>query len=212
TAEVGLRYSNVRRSLGAVDDEKGTAATAVLTTNTFEGRTVPQLRGTFDFGFALPPHASIWSRTAIGAARGDRTDSAANFYFGAFGNNYVDHKDEQRYREYQSLPGLEINEAGGRNFVKSLVEWTVPPVRFSRAGTPGFYLTWVRPSVFVSGLVTNLDARAARRKVTNAGAQLDFRLSALSSLDLTLSVGGAVAFTDGSRPRREAMISLKVLR
>jgi hypothetical protein len=96
--------------------------------------------------------------------------------------------------------------------VKSLVEWTVPPVRFSRAGTPGFYLTWVRPSVFVSGLVTNLDARAARRTITNAGAQLDFRLSALSSLDLTLSVGGAVAFTDGSRPRREAMIlACKVL-
>ena len=48
--------------------------------------------------------------------------------------------------------------------------------------------------------------------MTNAGGQLDFRLSALSSLDLTLSVGGAVALEDGSRPRREAMISLRVLR
>jgi hypothetical protein len=34
----------------------------------------------------------------------------------------------------------------------------------------------------------------------------------LSVLDMTLSVGGAVAFEDGHQPRREAMISLKVLR
>jgi len=66
--------------------------------------------------------------------------------------------------------------------------------------------------VFVGGLVTNLDSAPVRRTITNTGAQLDFRLSALSSLDLTLSVGGAVAFEDGSRPRREAMVSLKVLR
>jgi hypothetical protein len=172
-----------------------------------------KVRGRYDVGAQLPlGHSSVWVRNAAGFSPQNRAEPFANFYFGAFGNNYVDHKDEQRYREYQSLPGLEINEAGGRNFVKSVVEWTVPPVRFSRAGTPGFYLTWVRPSVFVGGLMTNLDARAVRRTVTNAGAQLDFRFSALSSLDLTLSVGGAVAFTDRSRPRREAMISLKVLR
>ena len=70
----------------------------------------------------------------------------------------------------------------------------------------------MRPSVFASGLVTNLDAAAIRRTVSDVGGQLDFRLSMLSTLDLTLSVGGAVAFEDGVAPRREAMISLKVLR
>ena len=44
------------------------------------------------------------------------------------------------------------------------------------------------------------------------GGQLDFRLNMLSTLDLTLSVGGAIAFEEGVSPRREAMISLKVLR
>jgi hypothetical protein len=34
----------------------------------------------------------------------------------------------------------------------------------------------------------------------------------LSVLDMTLSAGGAIAFEDGHRPRREAMISLKILR
>jgi hypothetical protein len=208
-----LSYTNVRSSLGNVDQEKGQRWSLVVREDVVAETLFTKVRGRYDIGLQLPlAHSSIWVRNAAGFSPQSRIEPFANFYFGAFGNNYVDHKDEQRYREYQSLPGLEINEAGGRNFVKSLVEWTVPPVRFSRAGTPGFYLTWVRPSVFVSGLVTNLDARAARRKVTNAGGQLDFRLSALSSLDLTLSVGGAIAFTDGSRPRREAMVSLKVLR
>ena len=208
-----LSYTNVRSSLGNVDQEKGQRWTLAVREDVVASTLFTKVRGRYDVGVQLPlGHSSIWVRNAAGFSPQNRDEPFANFYFGAFGNNYVDHKDEQRYREYQSLPGLEINEAGGRNFVKSVVEWTVPPVRFSRAGTPGFYLTWVRPSVFVGGLMTNLDARAVRRTITNTGAQLDFRLSALSSLDLTLSVGGAVAFENGSRARREAMVSLKVLR
>jgi hypothetical protein len=92
------------------------------------------------------------------------------------------------------------------------MEWNLPPVYFRRAGTPGLYLTWMRPAVFVTGLVTNLDAAGIRRTVSDIGGQLDFRLHMLSTLDLTLSVGGAVAYEQGAAPRREAMVSLKILR
>ena len=119
---------------------------------------------------------------------------------------------EQRYREYYALPGAELNEVSGRNFGKSAVEWNLPPVHFRRAGTPGLYLTWMRPALFASGLVTNLDAAGIRRTVGDIGGQLDFRLHMLSTLDLTLSVGGAVAYERGAAPRREAMVSLKILR
>jgi hypothetical protein len=208
-----LSYTNVRSSLGNVDQEKGQRWGLVVREDVVASTLFTKVRGRYDIGMPLPlGHSSVWLRTAAGFSPQDRAEPFANFYFGGFGNNYVDHKDEQRYREYQALPGLEINEVGGRNFLKSVVEWTVPPLRFSRAGTPGFYLTWMRPSVFVSGLVTNLDSAADRRTVTNAGGQLDFRLSLLSSLDLTLSVGGAVAFENGASPRREAMVSLRILR
>jgi hypothetical protein len=208
-----LSYSYLRSSLGKVDDEKGQLWSIVVREDAVASTLFTKVRGRYDLGVPLPTgHSSLWFRQAAGFSPQDRDEPFANFYFGGFGNNYVDHQDEQRYRQYSSLPGAEINEIGGRNFVKSIVEWTVPPLRFSRAGTPGLYVSWMRPSAFVSGLVTNLDARAARRTVTNAGGQLDFRLSALSTLDLTLSVGGAVAFEDGFRPRREAMISLRVLR
>ena len=85
-------------------------------------------------------------------------------------------------------------------------------LRFKGLGTPGFYVPWMRPAMFVGGLATNLDDRASRRVVYNSGAQLDFSISALSVLDLMLSVGGAVALEDRHAPRYEAMISLKVLR
>jgi hypothetical protein len=124
----------------------------------------------------------------------------------------VDHLDEKRYREWYSFPGASLNEIGGRNFVKSSLEWNLPPWRFRRVGTPAFYAAWARPAVFLSGLATNMDQAASRRRVTNAGGQIDVRFGALSALELTLSAGAAVAFEPGRPPRRETMISLKILR
>ena len=61
-------------------------------------------------------------------------------------------------------------------------------------------------------LTTDVGNDAFRRVVTNAGAQVDFQLSALSALDMVLSFGGGVAFEDGFTPRREFMASFKILR
>ena len=48
--------------------------------------------------------------------------------------------------------------------------------------------------------------------IYNAGAQVDLNISTLSVLDLTLSMGAALALEKGHGPRRDAMLSLKVLR
>jgi hypothetical protein len=93
-----------------------------------------------------------------------------------------------------------------------MAEWNLPPLRFRGAGTPSFYLTWLRPAVFASVLVTNADESALRRTISNAGAQLDFRLGLLSRLELTLSAGYAAAFESGQPTRHEGMLSLKILR
>jgi hypothetical protein len=93
-----------------------------------------------------------------------------------------------------------------------MLEWNLPPIRFRNVGRPGFYLTWARPALFASGLVANMEKGQTRRVVSNVGAQLDFRLSMLSRLDLTLSAGYAFAFEDGARARSEYMVSLKLLR
>jgi len=208
-----LSYTFVRSSLGHVDDEKGLTAGLVMENDRVNGEFFTRVHGTWDVGIALPiSHSSIWVRSAAGFSPQSPDEPFANFFFGGFGNNYVDHQNEKRYREYYSFPGTELNAIGGRNFVRSMVEWNLPPVRFSHAGTPGAYMSWIRPAVFVGGLVTNLDQDLAQRKLLTAGGQLDFRFTILSALDLTLSAGGAVAVESGQPTRREAMISLRVLR
>ena len=93
-----------------------------------------------------------------------------------------------------------------------MVEWNLPPLRFRRAGTPGFYVSWMRPAVFAGGLVTNMDSPALRRTAGDLGGQLDFRLTVLSNLDMTLSAGAAEAVEGDGRSHGELMFSLKVLR
>ena len=213
TVQAGLSYTDARSSLGHVDDEAGRRWSVIFQNHYIEGTAVPRIHGTFDRGFALPAgHSSIWFRNAAGYSPRDREQLFANFYFGGFGNNWVDHRDEKLYRHVYSFPGAELDEIGGRNFVKSSIEWNLPPVRFRRAGTPGFYLTWARPAVFVTGLAANIESKDFRRVATDVGGQVDFRLSLLSVLDMTLSVGAAVAFEDGYHPRKEAMFSVKILR
>lgn len=208
-----LKGTNVRSSLGRVDDEKGRTWSLNLDSNRVAGAWYGRTHGTFDIGTPLPlGHSSVWLRTAAGISPGSREDPFANFFFGGFGNNYVDRGNEKRYRAYYAFPGAELNEVGGRNFMKSTLEWNLPPLRFRRLGSPGFYVTWMRPALFVGGLATNLDNGSFRRMATDVGGQLDFQLTTLSALDMMVSLGAAVAFEDGYSPRREFMVSFKVLR
>jgi hypothetical protein len=208
-----LRYSDLRHSLGNVDEEKGYRWDLVFAGDRVKGESFPKFHSGLDLGFALPlKHSSILLRSSAGYSPGDPAEPFANFYFGGFGNNWVDHGEEKRYREWYSFPGFELNEIGGTNYAKSMLEWSLPPIRFRRAGSPGFYLTWARPALFASGMVTDMEDGATRRKLGNVGAQLDFRLNMLSRLDLTLSLGYALGFEDGARPRNEYMVSLKLLR
>ena len=142
---------------------------------------------------------------------GDVDDEFANFFFGGFGNNYVDHQEVKRYREFYAKPGFELNAIPGRNFYRAMLEWNLPPIRFSRAGTSNAYASWARPAIFASSLTTNVDDSAFRQEATTIGAQLDFQFTVKSRYPLTLSFGYAVGYLDGSRFDEEFMVSLKVL-
>ncbi len=212
TAEVGLYYTFVHKSLGAVDDEKGVNWELVASANHANGKTVPQFRGGLDLGLALPlPNSSVWLRSAGGYSRGDRNDPFATFYFGGFGNNYVDSRSIKRYREYYSFPGFELNQIGGRTFGRETVEWNVPPIAFESVGTPGFYLTWLRPAVFASALWTDPERSESRKRYASAGLQLDLRFTILHWWEMTLSAGYAVGFQGSKRSGDEWMVSLKIL-
>jgi len=212
TGEAGLYYTDTRKSRGAVDDEKGLLANAVLSTNYANDKAIPQLRGGLDFGFALPfGHSSVWLRNAAGVSHGERSDPYANFFLGGYGNNYVDARIEKRYREYYSMPGFELNEISGRSFTRHMIEGNLPPVVFESLGTPAFHLAWLRPAVFATALWTDPADSALRSRYGNVGTQVDLRFSVLHWYEMMLSVGYAVGYRGGTRAGDEWMVSLKIM-
>jgi hypothetical protein len=210
----GIKYTfkNQSASLGAVDYEKGYIMHLHSHNNYVNKELLPRLYFTFDYGFPFPlDHSSVWLRYSAGYSYGDRDDPFANFYFGGFGNNWVDYLPEKRYREYYSYPGVAINNVGGTNFTKLMAEWTLPPIRFRRLGRSSFYIPWARLALFSTGIITNIDKEVYRRVLLNLGSQIDFRMIILSHLKFTLSFGYAVAFEKEEKLDNEFMISLKIL-
>jgi hypothetical protein len=212
TGAVELKYSNTRKSLGAVDHEKGYRWELGAYADHANGDTFPRFLAGLDFGFALPwRHASIWFYNAAGTANGDRDSSLANWYFGAFGNNYVVDREIRRYREPYSFPGFEIDEIYGQDFLKSTLEFNLPPLRFEEVGTPSFYLQDLRTAIFAAGLITDPGDSVYEMDYTSLGVQVDLNFTIVHRLPMTLSFGYAQGWVGGSKFDEEWMVSLKIL-
>jgi hypothetical protein len=211
-AEIGIVHKYPRASIGKVDDETGYLWSVLAHAYEAEGKVTPSLLGQLDLGWQLPvKHSSVWVRTGAGVASGDRDDPLANAYFGGFRNNYVDNGEAKRYRELLSMPGFEIDALNGRSFVKGMLELNLPPIRFEKLGSPGFYGSWIRPALFTTALVTNPDSSRDRVEAFNAGLQFDLQLHVLNRLPMMLSLGYARGFEGDGKGEDEFMLSLKVL-
>ncbi len=208
-ANIGLKYSSLHRAQGAVDDEKGTQwglhSRLYYTHGAF-----PSVWGNYDRGFLLPRNSALWLRSSAGKSYGNINSPFASFYFGAFGNNYLDHLSIDRYREYYSFPGVAIDAIGGQSFGKVMGEYNLPPMRFREFGTTWLYVNWARFTLFSSDLVTNLSSVPSRANFVNLGTQLDVRLVLFTYLSSTFSSGYAAAEHDG-HITTEYMFSLKIL-
>jgi hypothetical protein len=211
SANLSFGDSHTRKSLGAVDHEQGYQWSLVGSASHADSDTFSKLRGGFNAGFSLPwRHASIWTYTSAGVSQGERLNTLSNFYFGGFGNNYVDDGKIKRYRSYDSLPGFEIGEVSAGSFAKTVVEMNFPPIRFREVGTPAIYLSWARPALFASTMVSD-PGNNRERTLYNVGAQVDFRFTLAHRLPMTFSVGYASGFEDGDHMGDEILLSLKIL-
>ncbi len=215
-----LRDRNTRSSIGAVDPEKGLKwrLTGALQGVRFvrDGRArwrgFPSIEAAADAGTPVPlRNGSLWLRTAGGLAPGDRAEPFANFFFGGFGNNFVDWQEVKRYREASSFPGAELNAVAGTRYARAMLDLNLPPLRFERLGVPALYASWLRTSVFASALSANFDDPASRRSLANLGVQADLRIALLAHQSFTLSAGVARAHERRGPSRAEWMVSLKVL-
>jgi len=212
SARARLAYTNTSKSLGAVDHEKGFRWDIAGYADYADSDFVPKLRAGFDFGFALPlKHSSVWLYNAAGFVDGDRENSLANWYFGGFGNNYVDDGEVKRYREFSGFPGFEIDEIGGQDFFKSVLELNLPPITFEEVGTPSIYLSWLRASLFAGGLITDVGDSQYEQTFGSVGAQVDLYFTIAHRLSMTFSLGYAQGYVDGGKYDDEVMLSLKIL-
>ena len=208
TAE--LAYSDLQKSLGAIEDESGVQWKMSGEVDDTFPKIFPHVWGEYSRGYLLPlRNSSLWIRSSAGKAFGDATDPFANFYFGAFGNNWVDKGDPSRYREYYSFPGVQIDQIGGNSFAKSLGEWDLTPHHFRDLGSTMLYCNWVRLALFTGALGTNLGSDQ-RSGYVDGGGQFDFRLVLFSQVKSTFSAGFAASRDDNGNDDHEFMFSLKI--
>ncbi len=211
TARVSIGYKYERGSLGSVEPEKGIEWRATLSDHYAVSQHFPKARLDADFGVPLPlSHSSVWLRTTTGASSGDRDLPYGNFYFGGFGNNWVDDQPYRRYQEPKSFPGVDIDQISAHNYAKGILELNLPPLVFSHVGSPTLFANWAGLALFVGGVATNLDQSELRETYRTAGAQLDIRLVGLSLHQFTVSFGYAKAFLPGGATSDEFMGSLKI--
>jgi hypothetical protein len=211
SVEAGLKYKNLRSSLGAIDREKGFAWRAIAGSDFATGKVFPKISGGIDYGIPLPlGNSSVWFYAHAGKAWGNTASPLSSFYFGSFRNNYVDNRTVKRFRELESFPGFEIDEISARTFGKVTGEVNLPPLRFDEIGTPAFYLSSLRPAFFAGAMATEA-ADGTNHRYQDVGGQFDLNFTVALRLPMVLSVGAAAGFEDGHYRKTEWLASLKIL-
>lgn len=210
-AEIGT--SKLRRTLGAVDDEKGYSWNLSGAAYLASGRFYPSIISEQHFGWLIPGirNTSFWIRNSIGQSFGDRNSSFSTFYFGGFRNNYVDWQPSDQYRKILAFPGVEIDALDAHNFIKTMGELNLKPIRLRNVGTTWLYPTFIKTAVFGTHILLNPDYESTRRNVMNAGVQIDLELVLFSYLKTTWSAGYARKFENAFVPEEQWMFSVKLL-
>jgi hypothetical protein len=205
--------SKLRKTLGGVDDEKGYNWVLSAYGYLANGNFYPSFISEQHVGFLVPivRNTSFWIRNSIGQSLGKSGSSFSSFYFGGFRNNYVDWQEETQYRKVFAFPGVNIDNLSGHNFIKTMGELNLKPIRLRNVGTTWLYPTFIKSSLFGTHLLLNPDKEPFRRNLFNAGAQIDLELVLFSYMRTTWSMGYAQKYESGFRNRDQWMFSLKLL-
>ncbi len=211
TASYGI--SKLRKTLGAVFDECGYSWDITATSYHSKGSLYPSFVSNQDFGFLVPGirNTSFWLRSSIGQSFGSRQSGLSYFYFGGFRNNYVDWQPSEQYRTPMAFAGADIDQIQAYNYVKTMGELNLRPIRINNLGTTWLYPTFVKSSLFTTHLMTDFDKASDRSHIFNVGAQIDVQLVIFTYLRTTWSVGYAKKLENGQKPTDKFMFSLKLL-
>ena len=166
-ATAGARsiITNLRRTIGAVDAERGVewslrgAPTTPI--DVFRGSSAPST------SVRAPARALVALAARVGrqVVRGTATTSR-RLLLRRVRKQLVDYV--ARYRSTTAFPARRSTKSAGPT--SGGLEWTLPPGRFRRFGVTGLYSNWARLALFGGGLVTNVDADDSARSDECGGA------------------------------------------
>ncbi|NCC73174.1 MAG: hypothetical protein EOM06_07220 [Sphingobacteriia bacterium] len=212
-ATAGFSMSKLRRTLGGVDDEKGFKWSVDASTYYAGEKLFPSIVSNQDAGFLLPVfrNTSFWIRNSIGGSFSQDSSSLAYLYLGGFRNNYVDWQEARRYRSDIAFPGADIDEIKVNDYIRTMGELNLQPIRMRNIGATWLYPTFIYTSLFGSHLLTDPTGNGSRRNIFNLGFQTDIEVVMFSYMKTTWSVGYAGLFEQGYFPRGQLMLSVKLL-
>jgi hypothetical protein len=211
SASAGIE--KLRKTLGAVDHEKGFSWDIDATGFFAGGEVFPSIQSNQSIGMLVPimRNTSFWIRNSIGQSLGDRNSALSNFYFGGFRNNYVDWQPSEQYRKTTAFPGAQIDEIQAYNYIKTMGELNLKPIRLRNVGLTWGYPTYIKSSLFATHLITDPTQSVFTRNIFNFGTQVDIQLVMFSYLKTTWSAGYAVMVENGKENKGQLMFSVKLL-
>jgi hypothetical protein len=136
SGEVGLKYSNTRKSQASVDHEKG-----------FDWRSTALRRGQrahlSQVRRQLRHRRRAAARELVAVAvqlgrhrRRRRRRQPRQLLFRRLPQQLRGQPRGQALREYETFPGFEIDALGGQRFSRNMLEWNAPPMRFETSACP----------------------------------------------------------------------------
>jgi hypothetical protein len=208
---LGMRWQGKswRKSIGSVDHERGYEWNLLASTSKGLDASDPSFVARADIAVARSgfwPHHTFRVQTAAGIAAGKEL-MLGRFYFGGFGNRWLEDQASTGFRQLGNFPGLAYKSLPADRFVKFGIETLLPPIDVAKQfGFLGLHKAAVY--VFSQSLFFHHQSWLC---AFNAGVQTDFSVRLFYLLESTFSFGYATAWT-GSKRDQEFMISLKLLR
>ncbi|MFQ6114633.1 MAG: hypothetical protein ACE5NG_11225, partial [bacterium] len=210
--ETSVNSRSVRRAIGSVDNEHGnewTVTLMALGVNPRNPKVVGGLHAEWDHFMTWAwPHNVLHFKLASGYLRTRKDLAIGKFYFGGFGNQYLENKDVKQYRNVFRFPGVPIYSLVTGRFAKVMIENNLPPLRLDNFKLGKHFLSYVNAAWFAQGLI--LDS-AREGKWISLGGQINFVFKHWFNLETTLSAGVAQAWSQHGNSR-EWFISFKLLK
>jgi len=190
-----LESADLRRSIGSVDNEEGTKWTATLMTfhvNPKDFRHVGGIHLEWErYSTWAWPHNIFMMNLSAGVRHTEKRLAQGKFYFGGFGNRYLENEPVEQYRKVFRFPGVQIYDLVADRFGKITLENKLPPLRFGDAYLGHHSLTHIDATLFSQGLAIDRNWRGIW---LDAGTQINLHLKHWFNLESTISFGVAKAW------------------